>query len=153
MCKRSSLTLPKVKTADDESKELVNKENVNHSNIDKLPEISKSSNGNNDAEEKRKNSDNSTKSHCGKAKRSPKKNKFIKRLSNGERVKRFVNDEEDNVNGIIEKKLTPEATILRLTGGIELVPLLARRRRIGARTLPSSDVTRPPEQSCQYVCY
>ncbi|CAH0725190.1 unnamed protein product, partial [Brenthis ino] len=148
--KRSSLTLPKVKTADDESKDVVNKENVNHSNIDKLPEISKNSKGNIGAEEKRKNCDNSTKCNCGKTKKSPKNSKFIKRLSNGERVKRFVNDEEDNVNGIIEKKLTPEATILRLTGGIELVPLLARRRRIGARTLHSSDVTRTPQQSCQW---
>lgn len=61
-------------------------------------------------------------------------------------------DIEDNgeCNGI-QKKPTPEAAILRITGGIEIVPLLARRRRVGARTLHSSDVTRLPEQPCQYV--
>lgn len=92
-----------------------------------------------------------------RSKRSSKKLKFIKRLSNGERLKRIYPADDDSHNerhdGEIsnDKKLTPEGAILRLTGGVELVPLLARRRRVGARTLPSSDVTRPPEQPCQYV--
>lgn len=96
----------------------------------------------------------------GKGKRSPKKSKFCKRLPTGckEEVhlaypedlyeKQLKCDESLNRG---DKKLTPEEAILRTTGGIELVPLLARRRRVGARTLPSSDVTRPPEQSCQSV--
>lgn len=96
----------------------------------------------------------------GRVKRSPVKNKFVKRLSNGDRVQKII-PSEDSDEGVIdvqkesanlgEKKPTPEATILRVTGGVELVPLLARRRRVGARTLPSSDVTRPPDQYCQYV--
>lgn len=63
-------------------------------------------------------------------------------------IENVQNTDSANVG---EKKPTPEATILRVTGGVELVPLLARRRRVGARTLHSSDVTRPPDQYCQYV--
>lgn len=152
-CKRSSLTLPKVKTVDDEPKdEIANKENIKRSNIEKLPEIRKSSSADNSEEIKQScNGKDYYRGNKNQAKvKNSKKNKFVKRLSNGT-VKRVVSEEVTNVDGSGENKLTPETTILRLTGGIELVPLLARRRRIGARTLPSSDVTRPPEQSCQYV--
>lgn len=98
-----------------------------------------------------------------KGKRNPKKKKFVKRLSNGDRIPKRISSSDESDNGPLrairdgeslnvgEKKPTPEAAILRMTGGVELVPLLARRRRVGARTLPSSDVTRPPDQHCQYV--
>ncbi|XP_023950886.2 uncharacterized protein LOC112055114 [Bicyclus anynana] len=145
--KRSSLTLPKVKTADDDTKHDVNnKENVKPSSVSKLPDITKQSS----SEGRSKSSENKEVKHArnGKMKRGSNKNVFVKRLSNGERVKRTVPD--DDVEDGDEKKPTPESTILRLTGGIELVPLLARRRRVGARTLPSSDVTRPPDQSCEW---
>ncbi|XP_013190164.1 uncharacterized protein LOC106134615 [Amyelois transitella] len=93
-----------------------------------------------------------------KGNKSPPKSKFVKRLSNGDRVRKVIPDDDydtraqknDDQSIVYEKKPTPEATILGLTGGVELVPLLARRRRVGARTLPSSDVTRPPEQFCQW---
>ncbi|XP_041970492.1 uncharacterized protein LOC121726913 [Aricia agestis] len=130
--KKSSLTLPEVKRVDDQDKS--DKENQKPS-VDKLPDIHKYANKKNDAEELIRIY----------SKKSPKKGKFVKRLSNGERVRKSVPDEESG-----EKKLTPEEAILHLTGGIELVPLLARRRRVGARTLPSSDVTRPPDQLCQW---
>ncbi|XP_049870306.1 uncharacterized protein LOC126369784 [Pectinophora gossypiella] len=166
--KRSSLTLPKVKRVDDSREdELADKENIKPSGVEKLPDIKAGSPKPNSPEVSRKHSGEKKEAPKevngignganGKSKRSPKKSKFVKRLSNGERVKRSIPDEDiesvviDNGNGnMLEKKPTPEATILRLTGGIELVPLLARRRRVGARTLPSSDVTRPPDQSCQW---
>lgn len=89
--------------------------------------------------------------------RSPKKTHFdFRKLPNGENIRCIVPDDYYNncpnmedVTNYKEKKPTPEAAILSVTGGVELVPLLARRRRVGARTLPSSDVTRPPEDSCQ----
>lgn len=146
--KSSSLTLPKVKAADDEpesSKHAENKENIKPSTVQKLPAIGKQS------PERRRQSNESKDTNNdrnGKAKRIPKKNMFVKRLSNGERVRRTLPDEEGDI-GDGEKKLTPETTLLRWTGGIELVPLLARKRRVGARTLHSSDVTRPPDQSCE----
>lgn len=163
--------MPKVKRDDDSSADITpDKENIKPSNVEKLPNIEQTNSASkeqrrklsgekNEAPKEVQNKDN------GKNKRSTtKKGRFVKRLSNGERLKRMVPDEEiekpvlttvnngdtETLGG--EKKLTPETTILRLTGGIELVPLLARRRRVGARTLPSSDVTRPPEQSCEYVC-
>ncbi|XP_045765676.1 uncharacterized protein LOC123867612 [Maniola jurtina] len=152
--KRSSLFLPKVKTADDESKHDVNnKENVKPSSVEKLPDIGKQTSPEVSPEGRRKSDESKEVKPVknGKTKRSPKKNVFVKRLSNGERVRKTLPDDEvDNGDACGEKKPTPEATILRLTGGIELVPLLARRRRVGARTLPSSDVTRPPEQSCEW---
>lgn len=93
-----------------------------------------------------------TKQRC-----SPKKTHFdFTRMPNGENVRCIVPDDYynncpsmENVTNYKEKQPTPEAAILSVTGGVELVPLLARRRRVGARTLPSSDVTRPPEDSCQ----
>lgn len=148
--KRSSLTLPKVKR-DDDSK--LDKENVKPSNV-KLPDIRHANSSNGSAEQARKTSGEKKEVKENGKSRSPKKSKFVKRLSNGERVKRtLLEDNFDNCitteDNNLEKKQTPEATILRITGGVELVPLLARRRRIGARTLPSSDVTRPSEQTCQ----
>ncbi|CAF4767276.1 unnamed protein product [Pieris macdunnoughi] len=124
--KRSSLTLPNVKRADD-YKKLTSKEQS-----DKLPNINLS----NRSQEERIEREKELIQCYGK-----KKKKLVKRLPNVDRLPRA---EDKNV------KLTPEETILRLTGGIELVPLLARRRRVGARTLPSSDVTRPPEEKCQW---
>ncbi|KAM3967253.1 uncharacterized protein ACR2FA_011595 [Aphomia sociella] len=166
--KRSSLTLPQVKR-DDDLKENVPPESVNvkSSSIEKLPDINHPNNGNvhNGEDKENKNHKEVTKVNGAngkvknsKGKRSPTKNKFVKRLSNGDRVTRIVPDEDiDNrppkngeITNSLEKKPTPEATILKLTGGVELVPLFARRRRVGARTLPSSDVTRPPEQCCQW---
>lgn len=96
-------------------------------------------------------------SYKTKQRRSPKKSHFdFRKLPNGEDIRCIVPDDYYNncpnmedVTNYKEKKPTPEAAILSVTGGIELVPLLARRRRVGARTLPSSDVTRPPEDSCQ----
>ncbi|XP_039750069.1 uncharacterized protein LOC120626582 [Pararge aegeria] len=152
--KRSSFTLPKVKPADDDSKQDANrKENIKTSSIAKLPDIGNQSVHNISNVGRSENIESNETKHVrnGKTKRNPNKNMFVKRLSNGERVRRTLPDDEgDNADGCDENKLTPEATILRLTGGIELVPLLARRRRVGARTLPSSDVTRPPDQSCEW---
>ncbi|XP_046963316.1 uncharacterized protein LOC124532457 [Vanessa cardui] len=157
---RSSLTLPKVKTVDDcpNEDETPNKENIKPSSVEKLPDIpgKQLSPSNNDCtDEKFKSGDKEikyTSNKNGRQKRNQNKSKFVKRLSNGERVtRRIPDDDEDNrESNVVNKKLTPEATILRVTGGIELVPLLARRRRVGARTLPSSDVTRPPDQPCEW---
>ncbi|CAG9795069.1 unnamed protein product [Diatraea saccharalis] len=161
--KRSSLALPQVKR-DDDAREPIDpeKENTSPNNVEKLPAIKQSNNVKGNSAEQYKSDDKDTEEvkGNGKGKRSPKKNKFVKRLSNGDRVPKVVPDDDWNGDGVIlqngdisngkEKKLTPEANILRVTGGIELVPLLARRRRVGARTLPSSDVTRPPEQQCQW---
>ncbi|CAG9559678.1 unnamed protein product [Danaus chrysippus] len=143
--KKSSLTLPKVKTADDDLKndEVANKENIKPSSVSHLPDIRKQSNTD-DGRCNYVNKKDVREIYGTEATRNQKP-KFVKRLSNGDRVKRSL--DSDNVD---EKKLTPEEAILRVTGGIELVPLLARRRRVGARTLPSSDVTRPPEQSCEW---
>ncbi|KAJ2951935.1 hypothetical protein O0L34_g4187 [Tuta absoluta] len=164
--KRSSLTLPKVKRVDDAKEESSDKENIKPSTVEKLPEIKQASSPkNNNAGRKVSAEDKETqKSETKKkTKKAPKKSKFVKRLSNGERLQRIVpeDDSSDDINnnkcdsnGVsvngVEKKLTPEATILRVTGGVELVPLLARRRRIGARTLPSTDVTRPSDEHCQW---
>ncbi|XP_028175461.1 uncharacterized protein LOC114363829 [Ostrinia furnacalis] len=165
--KRSSLTLPQVKRDDDarelQERDSAEKENTKPSNIEKLPEIKHSKSGSPEhkkivVEKEVKEVPSNVKT---RGKRSPKKNKFVKRLSNGDRVQKFVPSEDSdeyvvdrgqNVEpvNVGEKKPTPEATILRVTGGVELVPLLARRRRVGARTLPSSDVTRPPDQYCQW---
>lgn len=161
--------MPKVKKDDDSSGDFSpDKENVQPSKIEKLPDIEQTNSAS--KEQRRKLSgdkkeapkevqykDNGKKQKGTKSKLESKKGKFVKRLSNGERLKRIVLDEEikpptvtnSDTTTTGEKKLTPDSTILRLTGGIELVPLLARRRRVGARTLPSSDVTRPPEQSCE----
>ncbi|XP_026755759.1 uncharacterized protein LOC113515689 [Galleria mellonella] len=168
--KRSSLTLPQVKRDDDlKENNPPEAENIKSSNVDKLPDINHTNSANGQTqEEKEKKCENdltkvngtivkSTNGNNSKGKRSPTK-KFVKRLSNGDRVMRTVPDEDHETrpskNGesvqLLEKKSTPEASILKLTGGIELVPLFARRRRVGARTLPSSDVTRPPEQYCQW---
>lgn len=165
--------MPKVKRDDDSSGEISpDKENIKPSIIEKLPDIVQTNSAS--KEQRRKQSDdkketpkevqckdtNKVQYNGKKQKNTTKKGKFVKRLSNGERLKRIVPDEEIKLPPTVssgdtatigEKKLTPETTILRLTGGIELVPLLARKRRVGARTLPSSDVTRPPEQSCEYV--
>lgn len=92
-----------------------------------------------------------------KQRKSAKKSHFdFTKLPNGENIRCIVPDDYynncpsmENVTNYKEKQPTPEAAILSVTGGVELVPLLARRRRVGARTLPSSDVTRPPEDSCQ----
>ncbi|CAK1598903.1 unnamed protein product [Parnassius mnemosyne] len=160
--KRSSLTLPKVKRDDDlKDHNLVNKENTKSSSVEKLPEITKQINPNISCRDKGKISgsddvlreSNDTNMKNGKSKKSPRKTQSVKRLCNGEQLTKLNMDDQaitTSSNNTIETKLTPEGTILRLTGGIELVPLLARRRRTGARTLHSSDVTRPPEQSCQW---
>lgn len=166
--KRSSLTLPQVKRDDDtreqRGRDVADKENIKPSNVEKLPDI-KQSKGSSPERKKsvvEKEVKETNSNGKGRGKRSPKKGKFVKRLSNGDRVQKIV-PSEDSDEGVIEnvqntdsanvgeKKPTPEATILRVTGGVELVPLLARRRRVGARTLHSSDVTRPPDQYCQYV--
>ncbi|XP_059046028.1 uncharacterized protein LOC131841725 [Achroia grisella] len=167
--KSSSLTLPQVKRDDDLKENNPSEtENIKSSSVDKLPDINHTNNANGQTKEvKEKKSDNALtkvngstgKSTNGnhKGKRSPTK-KIVKRLSNGDRVVRSVPAEDVETKPtknaesihILEKKPTPEETILKLTGGIELVPLFARRRRVGARTLPSSDVTRPPEQYCQW---
>ncbi|XP_050343390.1 uncharacterized protein LOC126768949 [Nymphalis io] len=158
--KRSSLTLPKVKTVDDCTKEdeITNKENIKHSSVEKLPDIpgKQSSLDRDDCTDAKFKSGG--KEHIyisnknGRQKRRSNKSKFVKRLSNGDRVIRRISDNEERnrESNSVDKKLTPEATILHATGGIELVPLLARSRRVGARTLPSSDVTRPQEQSCEW---
>ncbi|KAI5646536.1 hypothetical protein NE865_01469 [Phthorimaea operculella] len=170
--KRSSLTLPQVKRVDDAKEDSSDKENVKPSNVEKLPEIKQATSPKESNQEvcrkvSAENKEPQKSENKNKTKKPPKKSKFVKRLSNGERVQRIVPEDDssedinnnkcDNgasVNGNgLEKKLTPEATILRVTGGIELVPLLARRRRIGARTLPSTDVTRPSDEHCQYVLY
>ncbi|CAH2991787.1 unnamed protein product [Chilo suppressalis] len=160
--KRSSLALPKVKRDDDTKEQIeADKENEKPCNTDKLPDI-KQTKIVNESSPENKSDEKLTKeaNGNGKGKRSPKKSKFVKRLSNGDRVQKVVPDDNWDAGSAIrqegdtskgaEKKLTPEANILRVTGGIELVPLLARRRRVGARTLPSSDVTRTPEQQCQW---
>ncbi|XP_053604047.1 uncharacterized protein LOC128671536 isoform X2 [Plodia interpunctella] len=183
--KRSSPTLPKVKR-DDDSKENAQQIEVlrtSASEVEKLPDINKTNSANRKSREdknttheqevkeskapsentthvKSPNSKNKVKNSNGhrKGDRSPPKSKFVKRLSNGERVQKVVPGEDCETRTqtnadqpiVYEKKPTPEAAILGLTGGVELVPLLARRRRVGARTLPSSDVTRPPEQFCEW---
>ncbi|XP_050667742.1 uncharacterized protein LOC126967326 [Leptidea sinapis] len=147
--KRTLFTLPDLQNGD-ECKDIITTKKKEDKDLDKLPNIKPNrteycanycdkNEHQNNVKYKSKNA-TSTQS---------KKQKFVKRLSNGERlIKKFPEEINSNGENLDEKKLTPEATILRLTGGVELVPLLARRRRVGARTLPSSDVTRPPEQSC-----
>lgn len=165
--KRSSLALPIVKRDDDsKEKSTPDKETMKSSEV-KLPDIKQTNSPKTKSQEERREESNSNGKEVKedgsvttvKEKvKSNKKKKFVKRLSNGEKIKRLV-PEEDNVedgnkgseNVRDGNQLTPEERILSVTGGIELVPLLARRRRVGARTLPSSDVTRPPDQLCQYV--
>ncbi|XP_035439142.2 uncharacterized protein LOC118268672 isoform X1 [Spodoptera frugiperda] len=155
---KSSLTLPKVKGDDDFREDTPNKENVRPHNVDKLPNIKYGSSPQRKSPDQRRFSlDVKVKheiSYGGNPedRRSPKKTRFVKRLSNGDKVtKLIIDDSYDSGDAMaVEKKPTPEAAILRVTGGVELVPLLARRRRVGARTLPSSDVTRPADQSCQW---
>nr|XP_021188962.2 uncharacterized protein LOC110375234 [Helicoverpa armigera] len=158
---KSSLTLPKVKGDDDLEEDTPEKENVKPSNVEKLPTIKYAVNSNvqKQAQEPRRFSLDVKVKHeivyggDGEVRRSPKKTKFVKRLSNGDKVTKLIIDdsyESEEAVAVTEKKLTPENAILRVTGGVELVPLLARRRRVGARTLPSSDVTRQADQSCQW---
>lgn len=154
----SSLTLPKVKGDDDSREDSPNKENVRPSRVDKLPDIRHASPKKQRSEPRRYSIEVKMKAEMNglpsrDTRRSPKKTKFVKRLSNGDKVKKVILDDSGDSDDVIivEKKPTPETAILHVTGGVELVPLLARRRRVGARTLPSSDVTRPPDQSCQYV--
>ncbi|CAB3257741.1 unnamed protein product [Arctia plantaginis] len=153
-CRGSSLALPKVKGDDDIKEDSPNKENIKPSRVDKLPEINHATSPKVKIAESRRFSvevkmKNDTKEEV---RRSPKSTKFVKRLTNGDKVRRVVLDDTYDTGKVIvvEKKPTPENAILHVTGGVELVPLLARRRRVGARTLPSSDVTRPPDQSCQW---
>lgn len=153
----SSLALPKVKGDDDIGEDSPNKENVKPSQVDKLPEIKHVSSPMVKTAESRRYSVEvkmkKDKKDNREVRRSPIGTKFVKRLTNGDKVRRVVLDAGHDTGEVIvvEKKPTPENAILHVTGGVELVPLLARRRRVGARTLPSSDVTRPPDQSCQYV--
>lgn len=147
--------MPKVKREDDTS----DKENK-PSDVDKLPSINHQ-----ESKESNKASDDKKTSPVKKVRRSPNTKKFVKRLPNGDRVRKMVPEvplprniaAEDGNNNVavcsdcMKESLTPEGAILRITGGVELVPLLARRRRVGARTLPSCDVTRPPEDTCRYV--
>ncbi|CAH0702921.1 unnamed protein product [Spodoptera exigua] len=155
---KSSLTLPKVKGDDDFREDTPNKENVRPHDVEKLPNIKYGASSQRKSPEQRRFSLDVKVKHeisyggNGEDRRSPKKTRFVKRLSNGDKVTKLIID--DSYDGgdemVVEKKPTPEAAILRVTGGVELVPLLARRRRVGARTLPSSDVTRPADQSCQW---
>ncbi|XP_063360681.1 histone-lysine N-methyltransferase, H3 lysine-79 specific [Cydia amplana] len=172
--KRSSLTLPNVKRDDDtkdKERNTPDKENKPQSEL-KLPDIKhinspKSKNKEAQKEESTQTTNGQVTNHqvvkkddgvsTAPSKSKLKKNKFVKRLPNGEKINRTLPEEEhvdkieiENATDVGEKKLTPEETILRTTGGIELVPILARRRRVGARTLHSSDVTRPPEDMCQW---
>ncbi|XP_061710780.1 histone-lysine N-methyltransferase, H3 lysine-79 specific isoform X2 [Cydia pomonella] len=165
--KRSSLTLPNVKRDDDtKDRNTPDKENKSQSEL-KLPDINHTNSPKSKNQEVQK--EESTQTSNGQvvkkddgvstvtSKDKLKKKKFVKRLPNGEKINRTLPEEEhvekiekENATDVGEKKLTPEETILRATGGIELVPILARRRRVGARTLHSSDVTRPPEDMCQW---
>lgn len=154
---KSSLTLPKVKGDDDFSEDIHSKENAKPPNVEKLPNIRHTERPKS-PEQRRFSLDVKVKHEVsyggnGEGRRSPKKTKFVKRLTNGDKVtKLIIDDSYDSGEAVVaEKKPTPETAILRVTGGVELVPLLARRRRVGARTLPSSDVTRQADQSCQYV--
>lgn len=146
--KSSSLTLPLVKKEDDTS----TKENVKPSSVEKLPDINNKSSSDAEYVDNNKRNGSNGESNNSKEKRRKKRSKTVKRLSNGERLTRIVPTVEQNYDelaNLMDKKTTPEEAILRVTGGVELVPLLARRRRVGARTLPSSDVTRPQDQDCQ----
>ncbi|KAJ8733278.1 hypothetical protein PYW08_001576 [Mythimna loreyi] len=157
---KSSLTLPKVKGDDDfREDDMPNKENVKPQQVDKLPNIKHASGPQMKPQEPRRFSLDVKVKHevCyggnGESRRSPKKTRFVKRLSNGEKVTKLILDDSydrEEAAQVAEKKPTPETAILHVTGGVELVPLLARRRRVGARTLPSSDVTRQADQSCQW---
>ncbi|KPI91291.1 hypothetical protein RR46_14795 [Papilio xuthus] len=147
--KRSSLTLPVVKR-DDDLKDRGSDGQNKSSTIEKLPDISNQSSPNINIDAG-KVCDSPLKESNGpyNGNKTHRKGK-VKRLCNGRRDTKSIVDDIDNAANAIEKKPTPEGTIQRMTGGIELVPLLARGRRVGARTLPSSDVTRPPEQTCQW---
>lgn len=163
---RSSLTLPQVKRDDDFYEDYMHeKENVRFAALpDKLPDISNNTPTKliRELEEierqnmERRKAIQAVSVSKGKGKRSPQINKLNRKLYNTEQPKLVYPDDlyekqpkPEEYLKKSDKKPTPEENILRVTGGIELVPLLARRRRVGARTLPSSDVTRPPEQSCQ----
>ncbi|XP_047984384.1 uncharacterized protein LOC125224909 [Leguminivora glycinivorella] len=166
--KRSSLALPNVKKDDDKDRNTPDKENKPQSEL-KLPDIKHTNSPKSKNQQAQKEESTQTNgiaanhqvvkqdNHVTTGKNKPKKKKFVKRLSNGEKIDRTLPEDEhvdkiENKQSVTtgEQKLTPEETILRVTGGIELVPILARRRRVGARTLPSSDVTRPPEDMCQW---
>lgn len=155
----SSLTLPKVQGEDDAREIPQNKENIKPTRVEKLPDINYVSSPQRRSPERRRYSievkiKKEGSFYNGEVRRSPKKTRFVKRLSNGDKVTKLILDDSFDREEALheaEKKPTPETAILHVTGGVELVPLLARRRRVGARTLPSSDVTRPPDQSCQYV--
>lgn len=158
---KSSLTLPKVKGDDDYREDnMPNKENVKLQHVEKLPNIKHTGSPQTKPPEPRRFSLDVKVRHevsygsNGESRRSPKKTRFVKRLSNGDKVTKLILDDSyDSGDAVVvpEKKPTPETAILHVTGGVELVPLLARRRRVGARTLPSSDVTRQADQLCQYV--
>ncbi|GBP35920.1 hypothetical protein EVAR_23169_1 [Eumeta japonica] len=151
--KRSSLTLPQVKRDEDSpDKEL--KRLDKSSSVEKLPAISPNSGSSTSDNTRSRESSGDKPKRNGRTK--PQKKKIVKRLSSGVVTKIVADDhhaggdaERNGPNDSNGLQCTPEAAILRITGGVELVPLLARRRRVGARTLPSSDVTRPPEQPCQ----
>ncbi|CAH0605405.1 unnamed protein product [Chrysodeixis includens] len=154
----SSLTLPKV-MGEDEARDIPqNKENIRPSRVDKLPNINYVTDPQRSSPERRRYSievkiKKEGSFYHDNVRRSPKKTRFVKRLSNGDKVTKLILDDSFDREEALheaEKKPTPETAILHVTGGVELVPLLARRRRVGARTLPSSDVTRPPDQSCQW---
>ncbi|KOB64338.1 Uncharacterized protein OBRU01_24410, partial [Operophtera brumata] len=90
-----------------------------------------------------------------KQKRSPKKTHFdFRKLPNGDDIRCIVRDDYYNncpnmedVTNYKEKKPTPEAAILGVTGGVELVPLLARRRRMArkARRRTPENIKAPDE--------
>ncbi|KAI8424343.1 hypothetical protein MSG28_002883 [Choristoneura fumiferana] len=166
--KRSSLALPNVKRDDDSKEKYTSDKETMKSNDVKLPDIKQTNSPKTKCQEEHRKEPNKTSNgkelkEDGSATivkekvKSNKKKKFVKRLSNGEKIKRLVPEDDDKEDGNKGSgnvrdgnQLTPEERILRMTGGVELVPLLARRRRVGARTLHSSDVTRPPDQLCQW---
>lgn len=162
--KGSSLTLPPVKRDDDYTDKSVKKGNIKTSNLKTLPVINNHNSYKGDSENTTMFEDISTfdkivNISTNRNKRNHRKNiktNNAKKTTNSDKIMPKIPDgidsniNIDNKDNSYEKKPTPEAKILRLTGGVELVPLLARRRRVGARTLPSSDVTRPPEQACQW---
>lgn len=147
--------MPKVKRDDDSFEEDLHDKENKSANPGKLPEIGPNSGSARPRSNRNEEVAAKTVNYQIKGKRSPKKTKFVKRLADSEETRLvYPQDLYDLGTQAVEcdyrgDKVIPEDSMLRLTGGVELVPLLARRRRVGARTLPSSDVTRPPEQNCQ----
>ncbi|XP_048479072.1 uncharacterized protein LOC119690439 [Plutella xylostella] len=145
--KSSSLSLPPVKRDDDCGPQ------NQLAAYEKLPQIGEKENCQKEA---RKVTIEAEKGSGKRRKKSAKKKRFIKRLPNGERLHKDIPQDPPPPAAAPappaadEKQLTPETVILRATGGVELVPLLARRRHAGAGTLHSSDVTRPPDQDCEW---